>query len=162
MGRPLWWKDGSVFCICCLLLPAQSFSNPSPSGLATIFYCIRFETYLFVASYDSQGHGGGIRSRLHTGGYTSKSKSMSHCHWRSVSKSWCQAPSGAHDQIFITVWQLRSCFVGRPLWREDGYVFFTCCWPLPAQSFSGPSSLGLATIFYCLRSETSLFVSSYD
>jgi hypothetical protein len=36
-------------------------------GLATIFYCLTFETSLFVASYDSQGHGGGIRPRLHTG-----------------------------------------------------------------------------------------------
>jgi hypothetical protein len=36
-------------------------------GLATIFYCLRCETSLFVASYDSQGHGGGIRPRLHTG-----------------------------------------------------------------------------------------------
>jgi hypothetical protein len=32
---------------------------------ATIFYCLRFETSHFVASYDSQGHGGGIRPRLH-------------------------------------------------------------------------------------------------
>jgi hypothetical protein len=31
-----------------------------------------------------------------------------------VSKSWCRAPSGAHDQILITVWQLRSCFCGAP------------------------------------------------
>jgi hypothetical protein len=31
---------------------------------------------------------------------------------QSVSKSWCRAPSGAHDHIFITVWQSRSCFVG--------------------------------------------------
>jgi hypothetical protein len=31
-----------------------------------IFYCLRFETSLFVASYNSQGHGGGIRPRLHT------------------------------------------------------------------------------------------------
>jgi hypothetical protein len=30
---------------------------------------------------------------------------------QSVSKSWCRAPSGAHDQIFITVWQLRACFL---------------------------------------------------
>jgi hypothetical protein len=36
-------------------------------GLATTFYCLRFETSLFVASYDSQGYGGGIRPRLHTG-----------------------------------------------------------------------------------------------
>jgi hypothetical protein len=33
----------------------------------TIFYCLRFETSLFVASYVSQGHGGGIRPRLHMG-----------------------------------------------------------------------------------------------
>jgi hypothetical protein len=33
---------------------------------------------------------------------------------RSISKSWCRAPSGAHDQIFIIVWQLRSCFCGAP------------------------------------------------
>jgi hypothetical protein len=31
------------------------------------------------------------------------SKSKSHCDWRSVSKSWCRAPSGTHDQIFITI-----------------------------------------------------------
>jgi hypothetical protein len=37
--------------------------------------------------------------------------------------------------------------VGRPLWREDGSVFCICCWPLPAQSFSGPSPLGLAIEF---------------
>jgi hypothetical protein len=47
-----------------------------------------------------------------------KSKSKSHCDWlsvsQSVSKSWCRAPSGAHDQIFISVWQLRSCFRGAP------------------------------------------------
>jgi hypothetical protein len=65
--RPLWREDGSVFSICCWSLPAQSFWGPIPLGLATIFYCLRFETSLFVASYDSQGHGGGIWPRLHTG-----------------------------------------------------------------------------------------------
>jgi hypothetical protein len=67
VGRPLWQEDGSVFCISCWPSPAQSFSGPSPVVLATIFYCLTFETSLFVASYDSQGHGGGIRSRIHTG-----------------------------------------------------------------------------------------------
>jgi hypothetical protein len=33
---------------------------------------------------------------------------------QSISKSWCRAPSGADDQIFITAWQLRSCFCGAP------------------------------------------------
>jgi hypothetical protein len=66
VGRPLWREDGSVFCICCWPLPAQCFSGLSRLGLTTIFYCLRFETSLFVASYYSQGHGGGIRPRLHT------------------------------------------------------------------------------------------------
>jgi hypothetical protein len=64
--------------------------------------------------------------------------------------------SGAYDQIFITVRQLRVC------WREDGSVAYNCCWPLPELSFSGPSLVGLVTIFYCLRLETSIFVISYD
>jgi hypothetical protein len=32
-----------------------------------MFYCLTFETSLFVASCDSQGHGGGTRPCLHTG-----------------------------------------------------------------------------------------------
>jgi hypothetical protein len=67
VGRPLWREDGSVFCMCRWPLPAQSFSGLNPLGLATVCYCLRFETSLFVASYDSQSHGGGIRPRLHTG-----------------------------------------------------------------------------------------------
>jgi hypothetical protein len=67
LGRPLWREDGSAVCNCYWPSPAQSFSGPSPVGLVAIFYCLRFETSLFIASYDSQGHGGGIRSRLHTG-----------------------------------------------------------------------------------------------
>jgi hypothetical protein len=67
VGGPLWRGDRSDFCICCWPLPAQSFSCPSPFGLATIIYCLRFEIYLFVATYDSQGHGGGIRPHLHMG-----------------------------------------------------------------------------------------------
>jgi hypothetical protein len=38
----------------------------SDFGLVTVFYSLRFETSLFVASYDSQGYGGGIRPRVHT------------------------------------------------------------------------------------------------
>jgi hypothetical protein len=37
--------------------------------------------------------------------------------------------------------------VEHPLWREDGSVVYNCCWPLPAQSFSGPNPAGLMTIF---------------
>jgi hypothetical protein len=41
-------------------------------------------------------------------------------------------PSGDCDQIFICLWQLRPCFCGRPLWREDGSDFCICCWHSPA------------------------------
>jgi hypothetical protein len=33
---------------------------------------------------------------------------------QSISKSWCRVPSGSHDQIFITLWQLWSSFSGAP------------------------------------------------
>jgi hypothetical protein len=36
--------------------------------------------------------------------------------------------------------------VGRSLWREDGSVFYNCCGLSPAQSFSGPSPVGLSQI----------------
>jgi hypothetical protein len=67
-------------------------------------------------------------------------KSKSHCDWRSVSKSWCRAPSGWLD-IYYCLTVNGLFFVGRPLWREDGSVFCICCWSLSAQSLSGPSPL---------------------
>jgi hypothetical protein len=44
--------------------------------------------------------------------YQSQSQSYIATDGRSISKSWCRAPSGAHDQIFIIVCQLRFCFCG--------------------------------------------------
>jgi hypothetical protein len=85
----------------------------------------------------------------------SKSKSKSHYDWRSVSKSWCRAPSGTHDQIFITVWLLQSCFCGAPSLTRGQVCLFYMLLALPAQSFSGPSPFGLAIIFYSLRLEFS-------
>jgi hypothetical protein len=67
VGRYLWREDGSVVYNCSWPSPAQSFSGPSPMGLVIIFYCFRLKTSLFIASYDSQGYGGGIRPSLHTG-----------------------------------------------------------------------------------------------
>jgi hypothetical protein len=115
VGRPLWREDGSVFCMCRWSLPAQSFSGPSPLGLATVFYCLRFETSIFVTSYDSQGHGGGIRPRLHTGGTVTVYLSLSLMLRPTVTQPVClgiKHPSGAYDQIFITVRQLRVCWCG--------------------------------------------------
>jgi hypothetical protein len=55
---------------------------------------------------------------------------------QSVSKSWCRAPPGAHDQLHISIWQLRSCFFGGTLSDERTSLFCICCWPLPAQYFT--------------------------
>jgi hypothetical protein len=47
---------------------------------------------------------------------TSQSQSQSHISTdsQSVCLSWCRAPSGAHDQIFIFHWKLQSCPYGAP------------------------------------------------
>jgi hypothetical protein len=93
-GFAVWREDGSVIYCCCWSSPAHSRSGLSPAGLKTLFYCpnswdspnlegqvpvftspryrvahlyLRALGSLSVASYDSQGYGGGILSRLHTG-----------------------------------------------------------------------------------------------
>jgi hypothetical protein len=82
-------------------------------------------------------------------------QSYSHCDWRSVSKSWCRAPSGAHDQIFITVWQLRSRFCEAPSLTRGRVCLLYRLLALANAVFLGSESLGL-------RFETFLFVASYD
>jgi hypothetical protein len=53
-------------------------------------------------------------SRTEQLNWSSQSQSHIATDDQSISKSWCRAPSAAHDQIFITLWQLRSCFCGAP------------------------------------------------
>jgi hypothetical protein len=89
-------------------------------------------------------------------------------------------PSGAYDQICITAREFRVCWfeafsLSFRLGPHERTKWVRCnvralqrthfvrsrdpqpynCWISPAQSFSGPSPLGLATIFCCLRFETS-------
>jgi hypothetical protein len=56
---------------------------------------------------------------------------------QSVSKSWCRAPFGAYDQIFITVWQLRSCFLcGAPSLTRGRVCLLSESLPALASSMS--------------------------
>jgi hypothetical protein len=60
----------------------------------------------------------------------------------SISKSWCLAPSGAHDQIFITLWQLLSCFCGAPSLTRGRVCLFYMLLALTNVIFLGSESLG--------------------
>jgi hypothetical protein len=44
VGRSLCQVKGSTIYNCCWSSPEHSFLGPSPAGLVTIFYCLRFET----------------------------------------------------------------------------------------------------------------------
>jgi hypothetical protein len=115
--------------------------------------------FLFVASCDSQGYSGGIRSRLHR--QVPVSQSYSTTDGQSASLSWNKT----------AIWGLRpdshyiQKITGLLMWGalfDEKSVIYNCCWSSSAQSFSGPSLVGLVAIFYCLTFDTSLFVASYD
>jgi hypothetical protein len=85
---------------------------------------------------------------------------------RSISKSWCRAPSGAHDQIFIIVRQLRSCFCGASSLSRGRvclyvYIYICVChWHGPHRKvhfqqllyYCLLQSRYLARLFLCLHS----------
>jgi hypothetical protein len=68
----------------------------------------------------------------------------------STNLSWCQATIWGPIPDFCYCWTVAGC----PIWREDGSVVCNSWWSSPAQSFLGPSSAELMTIFYCLKFET--------
>jgi hypothetical protein len=121
--------------------------------------CVFTSRYLVTVSNSGDSSASALKSSLNGGSlptalfFTVKVKvTLRLTVSQSVSKSWGEAPD-IYYCLTVTV----LFFVGCRLWREDGSVFCTCYWPLRAQSFSGPSSSVLTTIFYCLRFETSPF-----
>jgi hypothetical protein len=158
MGRSIWWEDGSVFCICYWPSAAQSFLGPTSFGLVTIFYCLRFETSLFVASYDSQGNGGGIWPRFHMGGSV---LSLSLMLWPTASLSWNKAPIwGLWPDIIV--WQLLVYWYGAFSLTRGRVSRLHLLLDLASAVNLGPSSLALMTIYYCLKFKTSIFIACYD
>jgi hypothetical protein len=77
-----------------------------------------------------------------TDSLSSQSQSYIATDGQSVSMSWCRAQSGAHDQIFITVWQLRSCFCGAPSLTRGRVCLLYMLLGLPNAVFLGSESLG--------------------
>jgi hypothetical protein len=77
----------------------------------------------------------------------SRFPSHSHSHiatdGQSISKSWCRAPSGDHDQIFITLWQSRSCFFTGTSSRQRGrFCLLYMLLVLASAVFLGSQSFG--------------------
>jgi hypothetical protein len=66
-------------------------------------------------------------------------KVKSRCYWR----PWCRAPSGSHDQMFVTVCLLfvTVCvLVGHHLWREDKSVSYQSQPAVVSQYFNASQS----------------------
>jgi hypothetical protein len=125
VGRSLCREDGSVVYNCCWAPPAQSFSGPDPVGLENIVYCLRLETSLFVASYDSQGHGGGIRPRLHT--------SLNWIHEWTLFYITSGGPNSSHHTEQFILWSVVRCS-GHVWWLQESIpvetMFVASSYPL--------------------------------
>jgi hypothetical protein len=119
VGRSLWREGGSVVYNCFWPSPVQLFSGPTPVGLVTIIYCLRFETSLFVASSDSQGYGVGIWTRLHTG--------LIHC----FSYPAYNIPA----QIVQKTPFLCCCSIVDYRTAQQTPFFFVICGPLPSTGY---------------------------
>jgi hypothetical protein len=124
VGRALWREDGSVFCMCHWPLPAQSISVLVPWDLRPYFTVsdlrLPFSSSPTTRRVTVEVFDPAFKRVSQSTQSWCRSQSQSHIatDGQSVSKSWCRAPFGAYDQIFSTVWQLRSCFL---LW--GGSVF---------------------------------------
>jgi hypothetical protein len=88
------------------------------------FTVSRFETSLFAASYDSQGYGGGIRPTTADSQVEVEVKvTLRLTVGQSVSLG-VEPYVGLMTRYLLLFDSYGRVIVGRPLWREDGSVFF--------------------------------------
>jgi hypothetical protein len=81
---------------------------------------------------------------------------------QSISKSWRRALSGTHDLIFITLWQLRSCFCGAPSLSRGRACLLFMLLAVASVVFLGSESLWTHDHVLLSQIWDFLFVASYD
>jgi hypothetical protein len=196
----------------------HSFSGPSPVGLATIFYCFRYETFLsqsgseliydwrftankFALATSPLRHMTGIFIfQLNTCGYCPYVTSSLTRGWvhrlqlllvlasavilRSGSRGTLDhilldfpfkkvkmkikvtlrltVSQSPHDQIFVTLWQLRSCFCGAPSLTGGRVCLLYMLLVLANVVFLGSESLGTRDNILLSQIWDLLFIASYD
>jgi hypothetical protein len=116
-----------------LLTTCFDRSRPSSGVSNSLNCCIKLNVQLLMS------HVNAISLDLK---YIHRTISNTTTHGRSISKSWCRAPSGAHDQIFIIVWQLWFCFCGAPSLTRGRDCLLYMLLALVSAVFLGSKSLG--------------------
>jgi hypothetical protein len=81
---------------------------------------------------------------------------------QSISNSLCRAPSGAHDQIFIALWPLQSCFYGASSLTRGRVCLLYVLMVLASIVFLGSESLETHHHIFLSQIWGFLFVASYD
>jgi hypothetical protein len=92
----------------------------------------------------------------HSPAHCNKSKPKLHYNQRTIGQ--CVLVSSIHlgpDTTFLLLPDSCRCTdVGHLPWIKNWPVVYNCCWPLPVQSLSSPSPMGLMAIFYCFIFQT--------
>jgi hypothetical protein len=112
--------------------------------------------YLFVASYDSQGYGGGIRPRLHMSSTKPESESELLYDWRFTADQFILGTRSLRHTTSIFFLQMNTCGYSPYLtsFLTRGWVCrLQLLLVLDSAVILGSKSRGTHEIFYCLKLE---------
>jgi hypothetical protein len=135
------------------LMTAEDSLHSLPDYECLLFHCdwlgsdLRITHFWFTNELWMTSH-----LRINPEWINSESESYVTTDGQSASLSWHKAPIwGLRPDLYYLCDSFGFVVMERSLWREDGSVVYNRCWSSPVPSFSCPSPVGLAAIFYCLR-----------